>query len=206
MTQLAIPLKPRLPRANALNYQDFLRKYSNGEHVEWINGEVIQMPPIGAGHTESLHNLISILRVFVEHNKLGKLRSDPFQMKTGPDLPGRQPDLLFVANRNLKRLHALYLDGPADLAVEILSPRTRTIDRVDKFQEYEAGGVREYWIVDPIGKSVEFYRLGRNAKYQLVPTADGVYRSRVVKGFWLRTQWLWSEPPLVPIFRELGIF
>ena len=43
-------------------------------------------------------------------------------MKTGPDLPGRAPDILFTSNARIKRLKKSHLDGPADLAVEIISP------------------------------------------------------------------------------------
>lgn len=70
-------------------------------------------------------------------------------MKTGPTLPGREPDLLFLARENLDRLKAPYLEGPADLAVEIVSSESRLRDRGEKLAEYEAGGVREDWILDP---------------------------------------------------------
>lgn len=203
MAQLATAPIRRAPVR--MSYEAFLRTYMNGERLEWVNGEVVPMPPIGAGHTESLHLLISVFKAYVEHHDLGKLRSDPFQMKTGPNLPGRQPDLLFVAKRNLGRLHPLYLDGPADLVIEIASPKTRTVDRVVKFKEYEAGGVREYWIVDPIRQTAEFYRLGRDGKFHLVEPKDGVFRSRVVKGFWFRVDWLWAQPSLMTIFGELGL-
>ena len=42
-------------------------------------------------------------------------------MKTGPELPGREPDLLFIARENLGRLEGVYLDGPADLVIEVVA-------------------------------------------------------------------------------------
>jgi len=39
-----------------------------------------------------------------------------------------------------------YPDGPADLAIEIVSEESRLRDRGEKFAEYEVGGVKEYWI------------------------------------------------------------
>ena len=204
MTRLATAPTRRPPVR--LSYEAFLRTYMNGERLEWVNGEVVPMPPISGGHNESGNSLIRWVGEWVEEFELGKVRTDPFQMKTGPHLPGRAPDLLFVANRNLKRLHDSHLEGPADVVVEIISPSTKTIDRVDKFGEYEAGGVREYWIIDRAARTAEFYRLGRGGKYQLVDAeADGVFRSQALKGFWLKVEWLWKPPKLQAIRKEWGL-
>ena len=54
----------------------------------------------------------------MEQHELGQVIAAPFQMKTGPELPGREPDLLFIARENLGRLEGMYLDGPADFAIE----------------------------------------------------------------------------------------
>src|SRR5207253_650234 len=98
-------------------------------------------------------------------------------MKTGPNLPGRSPDVIFVAKERQAQIKRMYLDGPADLAVEIISPKSRRRDTVDKFREYEAGGVLEYWLIDLKFKSVTFYRLGANGKYEHVAVGDdGIYR------------------------------
>jgi Uma2 family endonuclease len=35
------------------------------------------------------------------------------------------------------------------LAVEVLSPSTRRIDRLSKLSAYEEAGVASYWLVDP---------------------------------------------------------
>jgi Uma2 family endonuclease len=40
-------------------------------------------------------------------------------------------------------------------------------DRGDKFVEYEAAGVREYWLIDPDRKQAEFYQLAETGRYQL---------------------------------------
>ena len=81
-------------------------------------------------------------------------------MKIGPDLPGREPDILFIAREHLDRFRDTYLDGPADLVVEIISRDSRARDRGDKFYEYEQGGVREYWLLDYLRRQAEFYQLG----------------------------------------------
>ena len=176
------------------------------QHVEWIDGKVVPMPPISGDHSVLGSYLITLFTMFLARFSLGDLRADPFQMKTGPNLPGRAPDILFVAKRNLRRLHSTFLEGPADLVVEIISPGSKTVDRVHKFQEYEQGGVREYWLIDPERRRAEFYRRGRDGRFRLFPVGpDGVYRSLAMKGFWLKTEWLWGLPPVTNVARELGI-
>ena len=43
--------------------------------------------------------------------------------------------------------------------VEVISPSTRRIDRIEKFVEYAKAGVNEYWIVEPQEKTIEVYVL-----------------------------------------------
>ncbi len=60
-----------------------------------------------------------------------------------------------------------HVDGTPDLVVEILSKSTGRRDRGIKKGRYEACGVREYWIVDPVGQTVEQY-LQREGRLALV--------------------------------------
>jgi Uma2 family endonuclease len=188
-----------------MTYEQFLHWDDENEHVEWVNGEVVPMPPITDAHNDVDNFLMTMLRTFVEHYDLGVVRSDPFQMKTGPDLPGRAPDILFVAKRNRRRLHRLYVEGSADLVVEIISPGSRTVDRVTKFREYQSGGVREYWLIDPDRRRAEFYRRGRDGLFHLIALEEGIFRSTVLKGLWLKAEWLWRRPPLVEVLKEWGL-
>ncbi len=57
--------------------------------------------------------------------------------------------------------------GTPDLVVEVLSPSTLRTDRVAKFLAYERAGVREYWIVDPINRSVEIFVRNEAGEYAL---------------------------------------
>src|SRR5262249_57909952 len=124
--------------------------------------------------------------------QLGKVFDAPFLMKLARS--AREPDVLFVANDHLNRMRATLLDGPADLAVEIISPESIGRDRGVKFREYEQAGIREYWLIDPEAQRAEFYQLDAKGKYQVVPPGeDGIYHSAIVPGFWLREEWLWQD-------------
>lgn len=60
----------------------------------------------------------------------------------------REPDLLVVLAEHRDRVTHDGMDGPPDIAVEVLSASTRRIDLVDKRAEYAELGVAEYWVVD----------------------------------------------------------
>ena len=83
-----------------------------------MDGKIERYSPASDAHHDLSDWLTSVLRVYVEAKKLGVIRSAPFQMKTGPDLPGRAPDIIFLRNENLGMLKHTYLDGPADLALD----------------------------------------------------------------------------------------
>jgi Uma2 family endonuclease len=78
---------------------------------------------------------------------------------------------------------------------------------VEKFGEYERGGVREYWLLDPQSRQAGFFQLGEDERFQQIPLDDGVFRSHVLDGFWLKVDWLWQKPlpGLLSIAREWGL-
>jgi Uma2 family endonuclease len=191
-----------------LTYEEFLAQADEDVRAEWVNGEVIKLSPPSIQHQRIVSFLAALLQHFVEAHQLGVVIPSPVQMKTGPELPGREPDILFVSNAHRARLKNTYLDGPADLAVEIISPESRARDRGDKFYEYEQGGVREYWLIDPIRKQAEFYQLGADNIYTPAHVADdGLFRSIVLDGLTLKVAWLWQEPLplLLAVLREWGL-
>jgi Uma2 family endonuclease len=118
---------------------------------------------------------------------------------------GREPDVLFVATEHADRIRDTYLDGPADLAIEIISPESDARDRGHKFVEYEGGGVTEYWLIDPLRREAWFYQQAGDGRYHPGPIdADGFYRSSVLSGFRLRVDWLWQQP-LPPVDNVLTL-
>lgn len=179
---------PRVP----ISYEDFLKWADEDTRAEWVDWEVLLMSPASDRHQDLVRFLTATLSLLAEARDLGVVRPAPFQMKLEN---GREPDVLFVASDHLDRLQDTYLDGPADLVVEIVSPESGPRDRGEKFYEYEAGGVPEYWLIDPVRQQVELYRLGDDQQYRLVQPAGGDrYDSAVVPGLWLRASWLWKDP------------
>lgn len=193
-------------KTDYVSYETFLAS-SDEMHAEWVDGNVIPMSPASQRHQKLADLLTALLLAFAETYSLGTVLSAPFQMKVSPEGSGREPDILFVAIENLGRLKKNRLEGPADLAVEIISPESRARDRGEKFYEYEAGGVLEYWLIDPDREQAEFYRLDDRGIYQLVPLENGVFESRVLPGLKLEAAWLWREPlpPLLSVLKAWGL-
>src|SRR5690554_1361535 len=133
------------PDEARIPYADFLAWADEDVPAEWVDGEVVRMSPASRRHQHIAGFLTRLIGTYVEERQLGVVLSAPFQMKLEN---GREPDLLFVRNEHLDRLRETFLDGPADLAVEVVSPESVGRDRGEKLYEYARGGVPEYWVVD----------------------------------------------------------
>ena len=191
-----------------LTYEEFLAWNGPDRRIEWVRGEVSVLSPVSDRHADLVGFLSALIRHFVEAHDLGIVRSDLFQIKTAPDLPGRIPDVLFLAREHLTRLRRNHLAGPADLAIEVISPDDPDRDRVDKLAEYQQGGVREFWLLDPELRQAAFYRLDDQGRYQpMALDENGRYHSVVLPGLWLEVGWLWQEPlpRLLHVLREWGL-
>jgi Uma2 family endonuclease len=203
---------PRPPVTQAppprMTYEEFLDWADEDTRAEWVDGEVIVMSPASLSHQQILSFLAALLQHFAEANELGLVLFAPFQMRLRARPSGREPDVIFIASDRLDKLQNVYLDGPADVAVEIISPDSRARDRGDKYYEYEQAGVREYWLIDPARKQAEFYRLGSNGIYSAVMMGDdGIFHSDAIEGLWLKVDWLWQDPlpTLMSVLKEWGL-
>lgn len=196
------------PTRLRMSYEEFLAWSDEDTRAEWVDGEVIiPMPPKNV-HQTTLAFLHRLLAMFVDLFDLGKVSVAPFEVKLKPDGSSREPDIFFIAKENLDRLTEEKLVGPADLIIEIISTDSVQRDRRDKFKEYRAAGVREYWIIDPRPNKqrADFFRLDETGDYELYGTEDDAWiDSQVLPGFGLRPAWLWPVDSLSPITCALEI-
>jgi Uma2 family endonuclease len=185
----------KAPPPAPVSFEEFLAWADEDTRAEWVDGKVVPMSPANRAHQDLLFFLARLVVAHVEARRLGWVYFAPFLMRLPTRPSGREPDLLFVANEHADRLRDTFLDGPADLVVEVASPESAARDRGEKFLEYEAAGVPEYWLIDPLREEAGFYRLGADGRYRLAPLdADGWYHSTVLPGFRLRPDWLWQHP------------
>ena len=178
-----------------MTFDEFMAFDPEVGRAEWVDGEVILVSPASSDHQLIFVFLIQLLGIYIGRHKPGILYASPFLMRLANRPSGREPDVLFVANEHIDRIKPAFLDGPADLAIEIVSPDSQTRDLVDKLNEYEAAKLPEYWVIDWIRQNAFFFLLGEDGRYHTAPVGqDGFYRSRVLAGFRLRVDWLWRRP------------
>lgn len=186
---------------------EFERRFlGTKERVEWVKGDVIEMSPVNTQHNQLSIFLTVVLRGFIGKEQLGHLLGPELQIRLAGQQTRRVPDLLFVAQERANILKETFVDGPPDLIVEIVSPDSLAQDWREKYLEYEAAGVREYWVIDPMAKHAELYSLN-DGKYSLISPQDDTIHSTVLSGFYLKPAWLWQNPLPNPldILKELKV-
>ena len=187
--------------AEDVSFEDFLRIYAE-QHAEWLMGKVILIVTNNTMHQQIQTLLVTLLNLFVSFRALGRVLSAGVPMFISDDQPAREPDVLVVLNAHLDRLKENRLEGPADIAIEIVSPESAKRDRGDKFEEYEIAGVPEYWLIDPIHRDTGFWTLNDDGFYEACPRdSQGRLMSVVLPGFTLDPTLLWRDTP--PTGQEL---
>jgi Uma2 family endonuclease len=166
-------------------------------HAEWVDGEAIIFMTTTDVHADVVAFLLRLIADFADEFVPGRVRTAPHGLRVDPDGPLREPDLMFIKEDHLDRSKGLWIEGPADLVFEVIADDSTRRDRKNKFDEFQEGGVPEYWIYDPRHgqKRLDGDRLGDDGRYLAIQTdADGRYHSTVLPGFWLRLEWLTSDP------------
>jgi Uma2 family endonuclease len=149
--------------------------------------------PVTGRHQDLCLYITVLLKSFVEALDAGLVRDAPFDVCLD-DQHTYQPDVLFVSHHNYDRVHETYVEGPPDIIIEVLTVESTARDRGEKFAAYEAAGVSEYWIVDPIREMADLYHLGPDGYYDAFrPDIAGRLRSRVLRGFMLDLDLLWKR-------------
>lgn len=176
-----------------ISFEEFLKLY-DGQHAEWLNGKVEVVVANNATHNEILMFMVSLLQLFVGFKPVGRFQLAGFTMYVGDKQPAREPDILFVLNEHLDRFTPTYLNGAADMVLEIVSPESVERDYGKKFIEYEKAGVSEYWLFDPIRQIARIYVLGEDKVYHPADSdAEGRLVSTLLPGFRLDPALLWRQ-------------
>lgn len=139
-----------------LAHQDEVRE-------ELIGGKVFLMSPGSAWNHNCVCSNISRLFGNYLHGKQCTPIADGMDLYL--DEENRLvPDFMVVCDPDKIRWNGVH--GAPDLAVEVLSPSTTRNDKTIKAEVYARCGVKEYWLVNPIDKSVEIY-LPEDGKFVL---------------------------------------
>ena len=130
-------------------------------HVELIEGEIVAMCPIGPPHGDALE-ILTEWSFDVRPRAEVKIRvQDSLGIPELESVP--EPDLYWARRRpyRVRRPEA----SDILLLVEV-SESSLAKDRGRKARLYARAGIRDYWIVDIAGQTVEVRRGPRNGTYQ----------------------------------------
>jgi Uma2 family endonuclease len=162
---------------------------------ELVDGFLVEKPIVAVWHDVLFANLIALLLPAVKRLGLGTLVGGTTPLEISK-FHGRKPDVFFIPTDQYHLVGRNVFHGVPPLAVEILSPNSAHVDRVDKMQEYAQLGIGEYWIVDFPNRAVEVYHLHRDgdrAEYHLAHAVCGndLFRPTMFPGLEIPLDSLW---------------
>jgi Uma2 family endonuclease len=149
-----MPVNTNFPPLTVQNYKLLPE---TGPRYQLIQGDLYMAPAPNRFHQEISRNLEFALQNYLKQSPIGKLFYAPFDVYLD-EINVFQPDIIIVLNERLGILTEEGAEGAPDLVVEILSPKTRRLDLVNKKQEYARAGVKELWIIDPEPRTVTMHR------------------------------------------------
>lgn len=164
----------------------------DGKIYEVIDGELYIMPPSSFWHQYAVSMLLHFITGYVLPRRLGKVVPAPTGVVLD-DKNGLEPDLVYVSRERMHIISDRGVEGAPDLVVEVLSPSTAARDRGIKMRRYAASGVPQYWIVDPVNRTLEAYRLGEGGYGQADVYGPGsVFRPALFPGLEIPIDTLWE--------------
>jgi Uma2 family endonuclease len=162
---MSVTMENRPPGQRIITVEEYHRMAEVGllnedSRVELIEGEIIDMAPIGTGHGGTVMQLDQLLQdaarghAYVLAQLVVRLS----------DISEPQPDFALVKPRAdfYKKKHP----GPADtfLIIEVSESSLR-YDLQVKAPLYARHGIPEYWIIDMKGRRVRFFRSPESGQY-----------------------------------------
>jgi Uma2 family endonuclease len=164
------------------------------EPGEFVDGAVVEEEVPGLGHETVIVWLVQVLREWLiprggfVFGSAAKFVVTPTRGRK-PDLTAYLPDCGPLPRWGLVRV-------PPSIAVEVITdtPRDARRDRVEKPDEYAAFGVRWYWLIDPVERTLEVFELGADGRYvRALAAADGDVTVPGCEGLVLPLDGLWAE-------------
>ena len=165
-----------------LTYADLDRipQEREGDRHEILDGVLVVTPSPIPIHQLASGDFYSVFDGFVRPRRLGRVIAAPVDVVFAPSQVAI-PDLVFVRQDRLHIIGPSSIEAAPDIVVEILSPSTRSRDLGKKMRLYARFGVPEYWIVDPVARTIAVHVL-RGDHYDLLPNEGGTARSEVLPG------------------------
>jgi Uma2 family endonuclease len=187
---------PKIEKVNWNTFREMELADNDPFIYELFEGEIMKRVAPSLMHQRISRKLLGKLDAFIEEKNLGEIFSAPVDLNLD-EYNAFQPDLAFISNeRSFLIEDGYYIHGAPDLVVEIISPGSIKKDRVIKKDLCERFAIREYWLVDPLNKSIEIYTMQAD-KYVLhdLQEIKGKISSTVLTGFELDLTHIFGAAP-----------
>lgn len=175
------------PSQGHWTYAAYAALPADGTRYEILNGVLYMAPAPIPDHENIVMLLGARLVSAIEDTGLGRVFASP-DLDLGTLVV--RPDAVVVLNASQGIVTPQRLIGPPDIVIEITSPSTAAYDRdavTGKRGAYAQAGIPEYWIVDPLTRTVEVLVLAVGGYTTLgIAQGDAPIRSRALIGVSIR--------------------
>lgn len=157
--------------------------------AELIDGKIYNMAAPSREHQEILGNLYYTIRKYIDSQKGNcKVYPAPFAAKLfeNDNKTVVEPDISVICDS--RKLTDRGCTGAPDWIIEIISPSTAGRDYIRKLHLYANAGVREYWIVNPIQKSLYVYHLEETQFETMAYTFQDKVKTGIFPDLWIDFQ------------------
>jgi Uma2 family endonuclease len=157
---------------------------AEGERFELIYGDAFAMAAPNDQHQAISMEICRQMANFLR-GKPCKVRAAPYDVRLfyeedESDDTVVQPDISVICGKGKRGPEGCR--GAPDLVVEVLSPSNMGEEYIRKFNLYLEAGVREYWVVSPVHKTVHVFTLQDGAYRGTIHHADSSVQSSVLEG------------------------
>jgi Uma2 family endonuclease len=152
---------------------------------EVVDGQIEELPPMGALASNIASRLQSRLGTYAEDNRLGRVVTEMlFVLDEAKDLK-RRPDVAFVSYGRWPKSTSVP-DTEAwpvvpELAIEVISPTNTAEKTVEKIGEYFQADCRRVWVVYP--KAKEVYAYESSTQNTILTIQDSLDGASILPGF-----------------------
>jgi Uma2 family endonuclease len=171
------------PRRHRITVDHFYRMgeaglFDDNSRVELVNGEIIDVPPMGSRHAGTVHRVAAALSTALGARAMVRQQ---LPLRLTPDSEPL-PDIAVVVPRADDYTSAHPTATDTQLVVEV-SDSTLGYDRDVKTSLYARCNVPEVWIVDLQVSRVHVYRAPLNGEYGVIETVElGMLRVSALAG------------------------
>lgn len=150
-----------LPKNNSYTIEDIFA-LPEGKRAELIDGQIYDMAPPSPFHQKLVMELSATIRNYIRaKGESCEVYPVPFAVFLNKDTQNYvEPDISVICD--VDKIDHKGCNGAPDFIIEIVSPSSQRMDYLTKLLKYRSAGVREYWIVNPVTKTVQVYSFEGN--------------------------------------------